>query len=214
MRDRKLTMNGLIAILIAFSVIGLFATVSSLRMTDPSVMNEFYPVGDTGYSIRHSTFTQNGIVKGMDVNNAELVFPGNFGTDWGAVSDGDQLYVNLYTPTTIGILQSDVELVDLDALEETTLFENAILRGQCASGELVIVRGAMLPANKPEESVLCKFYAMSAGDLSPDGRNAEVLFYDIGKGEVVYRIAGEAAFSEDFEARFLDKTLEEVQACE
>lgn len=214
MRNRKMSMNGLLAILIAFSVIGLFATISSLRMADPSVMNEFYPIGDTGYSIRHSTFTQNGIVKGTDVNAAELIFPGNYGTDWGAVTDGDQLYVNLYTPTTVGILLCEVHLVDLGAVEETTLFEDAVLRGRCASGELVIVRGAMLPANHPEENALCKLYAMSANSLRADGRDAEVLFYDIDKGEVVYTVEGESAYSEDFDTRFLDKTLEEVRACD
>ena len=205
MRDRKLTMNGLIAILIAFSVIGLFATVSSLRMTDPSVMNEFDPVGDTGYSIRHSTFTQNGIVRGMDVNNAELVFPGNFGTDWGAVSDGDQLYVNLYTPTTIGILQSDVELVDLDALEETTLFENAILRGQCASGELVCLAGAMLPSDLPETNRLCRLYAMTGG-----GGECLVLFLDPASGQVVYSVREPEPLRADLEGKYLSRTLGEV----
>ena len=70
------------------------------------------------------------------------------------------------------------------------------------------VRGVLLPANKPESNILCKFYALAAPGLR-DG--AEVLFLDPATGEIVYRVRDDEAMSNAFEARYLKRTLEEVR---
>ena len=213
MRDHRLTINGILAVLIVFSAIGLFATVSSLRMSDPSVVNETYPIEGTPYSIRYSTFEESGIVKGKGADN-ELLLPGTYGTDWGVAAEGDFLYVNKYHSTTVGLLISDVTRVDTTTWQEEILYEDAVLRGRCKSGELVVVTGAMLPANRPAKNSLCRFYSMSAKGIRPDGKKARILYLDPATGEALLTLEGEAAFRKDFESRYLDKTLEEVRSCE
>ena len=98
--------------------------------------------------------------------------------------------------------------VDLTTKQKETLFTDAILRGKCASGELVCVRGVFLPANEPESNILCKFYALTAPGLH-DG--AEVLFLDPATGGIVYSVRDDGAMTEAFEARYLGRTLEEVR---
>jgi len=214
LKDRKLTLNGILVILIVFSAIYLFATITAFRVMDPSVMNETYPIEGTDYSIRYSTFEPSGIVKGSNSNTAELVFEGNYGADWGAAAEGDTLYVNAYRATSYGLMLCDVVQIDLAGRKESPLFPNAVLRGRCASGELVVVSGVLLPANYPESNALCRLYAMGSAGLHPDNKESEILFFDPSVGEVVYRIPGTSAFSDDFEERYLDKTLEEVKTCD
>ena len=214
MHDRKLTLNGILVILIVFSAIYLFATITAFRVMDPSVLNETHPIEGTDYAIRYSTFEQSGIVRGTNSNTAELVLEGNYSVDWGAAAEGDTLYVNAYRATSFGLTLCDVVQIDLAGLKESPLFPNAVLRGRCTSGELVVVSGVMLPANYPESNALCRLYAMGDADLHPDGKEAEILFFDPSSGEIVHRIPGTSAFSDDFEERYLNKTLEEVKACD
>ena len=105
MKDRKLTLNGILVILIVFSAIYLFATITAFRVMDPSVLNETHPIEGTDYAIRYSTFEQSGIVRGTNSNTAELVLEGNFGVDWGAAAEGDTLYVNAYRATSFGLMR-------------------------------------------------------------------------------------------------------------
>ena len=108
----------------------------------------------------------------------------------------------------MGVMHSDLVCVDLATKQKETLFTDAILRGRCASGELVCVRGVFLPANKPESNILCSFYALTAPAMN-DG--AEVLFLDPATGEIVYRVKDDGAMTDAFEARYLLRTLEEVR---
>lgn len=214
MQNRKLTLNGILMILIVFSAIYLFATITAFRIMDPSVMNETYPIEGTDYAIRYSTFEPSGIIKGTNSNTAELVLEGNYGADWGAAAEGDTLYVNAYRATSFGLTLCDVVQIDLAGLKESPLFPNAVLRGRCTSGELVVVSGVMLPANYPDSNALCRLYAMGNTGLRQNNHGAEVLFFDPSSGEIVHRIPGTSAFSDDFEERYLNKTLEEVKTCD
>ena len=207
MRSPKLSVNTLLLILLIFGGFTFFITLFIVRMADRSGVNTFNPVEGTDYAIRYSSLEPNGLYQGNEVVNS-LVVKGNFGFDWGAALEGERLYLNEYNTSNMGVMHSDLVCVDLTTKQKETLLTDAILRGKCASGELVCVRGVLLPANEPESNVLCKFYALTAPGLH-DG--AEVLFLDPATGEIVYSVRDDGAMTEAFEARYLDRTLEEVR---
>ena len=207
MRSPKLSVNTLLLVLLIFGGFTFFITLFIVRMADRSGVNTFNPVEGTDYAIRYSSLEPNGLYQGNEVVNS-LVVKGNFGFDWGAALEGERLYLNEYNTSNMGVMHSDLVRVDLTTKRKETLFTDAILRGKCASGELVCVRGVFLPANEPESNVLCKFYALTAPGLH-DG--AEVLFLDPATGEIVYSVRDDGAMTEAFEARYLQRTLEEVR---
>ena len=207
MRSPKLSVNALLLVLLIFGGFTFFITVFIVRMADRSGVNSFNPVEGTDYAIRYSSLEPNGLYQGNEVVNS-LVVKGNFGFDWGAALEGERLYLNEYKTSNMGVMHSNLVRVDLTTKQKETLLTDAILRGKCASGELVCVRGVLLPANKPESNILCKFYALAAPGLH-DG--AEVLFLDPAIGEIVYRVRDDEAMSNAFEARYLKRTLEEVR---
>ena len=85
-----------------------------------------------------------------------------------------------------------------------------MLRGKCASGELVCVSGCMLPADFPETNSLCRLYRLTRKDAaSPDG--GEVIFLDPQTLSVVHTAQDDNVFSDGFEARYLQKPLAEVK---
>ena len=207
MRSPKLSVNALLLVLLIFGGFTFFITVFIVRMADRSGVNTFNPVEGTDYAIRYSSLEPNGLYQGNEVVNS-LVVKGNFGFDWGAALEGERLYLNEYKTSNMGVMHSNLVRVDLTTKQKETLLSDAILRGKCASGELVCVRGVLLSANKPESNILCKFYALAAPGLH-DG--AEVLFLDPATGEIVYRVRDDEAMSNAFEARYLKRTLEEVR---
>ena len=207
MRSPKLSVNTLLLILLIFGGFTFFITLFIVRMADRTGVNTFNPVEGTDYAIRYSSLEPNGLYQGNEVVNS-LVVKGNFGFDWGAALEGERLYLNEYNTSDMGVMHSNLVCVDLTAKRKETLLTDAILRGKCASGELVCVRGVLLPANEPESNVLCKFYALTAPGLH-DG--AEVLFLDPATGEIVYSVRDDGAMTEAFEARYLGRTLEEVR---
>lgn len=207
MRSPKLSVNALLLVLLIFGGFTFFITVFIVRMADRTGVNTFNPVEGTDYAIRYSSLEPNGLYQGNEVVNS-LVVQGNFGFDWGAALEGERLYLNEYKTSNMGVMHSNLVRVDLTTKQKETLLTDAILRGKCASGELVCVRGVLLPANKPESNILCKFYALAAPGLH-DG--AEVLFLDPATGEIVYRVRDDGAMTEAFEARYLQRTLEEVR---
>ena len=87
---------------------------------------------------------------------------------------------------------------------------DTILRGRCASGELVCLGGYLMPSSFPATNPLCKFYAMSDPDIRPADTSALVLFLDPSTGEVVYSVRDDEALTESFEGRYLARTLQEV----
>ena len=207
MRSPKLSVNALLLILLIFGGFTFFITLFIVRMADRSGVNTFNPVEGTDYAIRYSSLEPNGLYQGNEVVNS-LVVKGNFGFDWGAALEGERLYLNEYNTSNMGVMHSNLVRVDLTTKRKETLLTDAILRGKCASGELVCVRGVFLPANEPESNVLCKFYALAAPGLRG---GAEVLFLDPATGEIVYRVRDDGAMTEAFEARYLQRTLEEVR---
>ena len=65
-------------------------------------------------------------------------------------------------------------------------------------------------ANAPDTNPLCQLYAMTDGDLHPEGKGATVLFLDPDTGEAVYSVWDDEALTDSFEDRYLSRTLEEV----
>ena len=207
MRSPKLSVNTLLLILLIFGGFTFFITLYIVPMADRTGVNSFHPVEGTDYAIRYSSLEPNGLYQGNENVNS-LVVEGNFGFDWGAALEGERLYLNEYATSNMGVMHSDLVRVDLNAKQKETLFTDAILRGRCLSGELVCVRGVLLPANEPESSILCKFYALTAPALK-DG--AEVLFLDPATGEIVFSVRDDEAMSNAFDARYLARTLGEVR---
>lgn len=207
MRSPKLTVNAYLLILLIFGGFTYFITVFVLPMADRSGINTFNRIEDTDYAIHYSSLEPNGLYQGNE-NVHSLVVEGDFGFDWGAALEGERLYLNEYTSSDLGVMRSDLVRVDLESKEKERLLSDAILRGRCASGELVCVRGVLLPANQPESNVLCRFYGLTAPGVH-DG--AEVLFLNPDTGEIVYTVRDEEAMGDQFEARYLLRTLEEVR---
>ena len=188
MRSPKLSVNALLLILLIFGGFTFFITLFIVRMADRSGVNTFNPVEGTDYAIRYSSLEPNGLYQGNEVVNS-LVVKGNFGFDWGAALEGERLYLNEYNTSNMGVMHSNLVRVDLTTKRKETLLTDAILRG-------------------PESNILCKFYALTAPGLH-DG--AEVLFLDPATGGIVYSVRDDGAMTGAFEARYLDRTLEEVR---
>lgn len=209
MQDTKFTMNAFILVVIILSAIFFFFTVKVVSMSDHSAVNDFYPIDGTELAVRYSSLVPNGIYEGGK-NDGILRLEGNFGYDWGIAAEGSTLFANEYSATSLGVMLCNVVRIDTDTFEKQILWKNALLRGRCASGELVCMRDCMVPANFPETNSLCRLYAMSDPDLDPMSEGAEVLFLDPGTGTVLFRIFDANALSGDFEGLYLARTLEEV----
>ena len=210
MNDTKFTMNALVLVAIIFTAIGFFFTVKLGKIADRSVLNEYYPIEDTGLGVRYGTEQPSGLYRGSS-NSRELLLEGTFGYDWGAAAEGDSLWLNEYIGTDLGLMRCRLVRLDLEDFHREEVLEDTVLRGRCPSGELVCLRGCMMEANSPEQNPLCALYCMSVQDLEPDGRNAEVLWLDPETGEVLFRLRDSEAATEVFEERYLSRTLEEVR---
>lgn len=207
MESPKFSMNAFLVVVIIFSAFLFFVTVKVMDIADRTPVNSFTPIEGTELAVRYSSLEPNGICKGSQNVNT-LLLEGNFGTDWGAAAVGDQLYLNAYRTTDLGLLLSDVVRVDTNTFQQTVLLRNAVLRGRCASGELVCLGGVLLSANHPEDNALCRLYSLTDSALSPEG--AAVFYLDPDSGQLLYETRDDAA-GEDFDARFLARTLAEVR---
>ena len=210
MNRAKFTMNALLLIVIIFSALAFFFTVVMVDLADRTAVNEYIPVEGTDYAIRYSSLEPNGLYQGPE-NTCRLVAEGDFGSEWGACPVGDSLYLNEYRSTELGMLLCDLVRVDLNTKEKTVVYRDTILRGRCASGELVCVSGRMLLADFPETNPLCRFYRLTEKNNAPDG-GADVMFLDPQTLAETYSVAVDDPFAPDFEARYLQKTLAEVTA--
>ena len=209
MRESKFTLNAFLLVVLIFSALTFFVTVKLTGMADRTPVNTFTPIEGTELSVRYSSLEPNGLYRGSENVNT-LVLEGNFGTDWGAAAVGSRLYLNEYRSTDLGVLLSNVVCVDMESLHKEILLRNAILRGRCASGELVCQCGAMLPANCPQDNALCRLYTLTAPSLSADG-SATVVYLDPESGQVLLELQDETTQEEDFAAQYLERTLEEVR---
>lgn len=211
MRNPKFTFNAFLLVILLASAFLFFIMIMVFNMASRLLpVNQIYPVENTDLLIRYSNLEPDGLYEGTENMNTLLV-PGTFGYDWGAVLEGDRLYVNEYDATDLGLTLCNLTLVDLAKNEKQVLYPNTILRGRCASGELVCVRDVMIPANHPQESSLCAFYSLTSKTLRPERDTVQVLFLDPESGAVVYQCDTNASLDKSFSQRFLERTLEEVR---
>ena len=204
----KFTMNALLLVVIIFSALAFFFTIVMVNLADRRAVNDFIPIEGTDYAIRYSSLEPSGLYQGQE-NTCRLVAEGDFGSEWGACKVGDLLYLNEYRSTELGVLLCDLVRIDLTTHEKTVLYRDTILRGTCASGELVCVRGAMLPADFPETNPLCRLYRLTEKNNAPEGA-ADVMFLDPQTLEEAYSVTVSDPFSPIFEKQYLQKTLTEV----
>ena len=209
MGSSKFTLNAFIIVVIAATVIGFFFTVVIVDLAYHPAINDFYPIEGTDLGVFYSSIKPDGIYKGDRVNNV-LRLEGRYGFDWGMAVEDNCLYTNEYTNTSLGIVLCSVVRIDLDTFEKEILLTDAVLRGRCVSGELVCQSGTLLESNYPEESSLCRLYAVSAPWIDPEGRIVDVVWLDPATGNELLRLQTDGS-SGDFEASYLQRSLEEVR---
>ena len=210
MREAKFTLNAFLLVVLIISAIFFFFSVKLFNIAERTIVNEYYPIEGTPYAVRYSTKIPSGIYEGGKTTG-ELRLEGNFGYDWGVVAQGDALYLNEYDHTDLGLTLCSVVRVDTQGFEKATLLRDAVLRGRCASGELVCLGGCFMSFDYPKTNALCRLYALSSEELRPQSDGGVVYFLDADSGELLYSLRDDDALGGDFEARYLQRTLEEVR---
>ena len=135
---------------------------------------------------------------------------GTFGYDWGAALEGDYLYTNEYVTTDLGLTFSQLVRINLNDFSKEVLLKDSLLRGKCASGELVCQSKYIMPSNHPDTNSFCKLYAMSSGSKNTVNR-FDVIFINPQNGETVLTLEGKTDPNNKFKQNYLEKTLEEVK---
>ena len=209
MGNAKFTLNAFILVLIIAPAIVFFFTVALVDFANHPAINEYHPIEGTDAAVCYRSLEPSGIYEGDRVN-AVLKLEGEFGFDWGLVREGDILYTNEYTRSALGLIISQVVRIDLKSYEKEVLLSDAILRGRCASGELVCLSGTLLPSANPGENSLCRLYALSAPWIDPEGKLAEIVYLDPASGRELLRLR-DSQLSAKFEQLYLQRTLEEVR---
>lgn len=207
--DTKFTTNALVLVAAVFSAILFLFSIKVVDLSHHEAMNEFFPIEGTDLAVRYSNLTPDGLYRGGQTTGT-LVLEGTFGYDWGAAAEGNYLYINEYTSTDVGVMLCQLDRVDLNTGDKQVLLRDAILRGRCASGELVCLTGYLMPSDFPATNPLCQFYAMSAPQVRTDGRSAVVTYLDARTGEVLWSVRDDDAQSDDFDSRYLARTMAEV----
>ena len=208
MNESKFTVHSLLLVFLFVTALWLSISVKVVDIATLPTMNEYYPIEGTDYAVRYSSLLPSGIYQG-DRNTGTLKLEGRFGFDWGAVGEDGKLYLNEYTNSELGTMVSDLVCVDTGSFEKTVLVKDAMLRGRCASGELVYIGGFLMPSNYPASNPLCRLYSAASGELHPDGGSVSVCFYDPVSGKTVYSVR-DSDIETDFSGRYLDRTLAEV----
>lgn len=210
MGNSKFTMNSLNIIVIIFSAILFFFTIAMVNMSSPFAQNEFFPIEGTELAVKHSNLEPDGLYKGPE-STATLVLEGTFGNDWGTAVENGKIYLNEYAMTTVGLIVPEAVRVDAETYEKEVLLKNAMIRGKCASGELVVVEGFIMPTNFPKTNSLFKLYCMSDPLMRPDSDSRNILFIDPATGETVLTLEDQLYLEKSFEMKFIDKTLDEIR---
>ena len=209
MNRAKFSMNALLLIVIIFSALAFVFTIVLVNLADRTPVNEYIPIEGTDYAIRYSSLEPDGLYQGPE-NTCKLVAEGDFGSEWGACLTGGNLFLNEYRSTELGLLLCDLIRIDLNTNEKTVVYRDTVLRGRCASGELVCVSGCMLPADFPETNSLCRLYRLTQKDAASSDGGA-VLYLDPQTLSVLYAVQDDDVFSDGFEDRYLQKPLAEVR---
>ena len=214
MNDTKFTMNALLIVAIIFTAIVFFFTVKLARLADHSIVNEYYPIEGTDYGVRYGKDLVSGIYLGPEYSR-DLKLAGEFGYDWGAAAAGDNLWINEYTKTDLGLMHCRVVRVDLRDFSTEILGEDLVLRGRNPAGELVCLGGCLLPVNSPEVNPLCALYSLTDRSMyveedrwaiSPAGDWGEVICVDPETGKVLWR-SWDDEVSDSFEEKYLLKEV-------
>ena len=209
MGNSKFTMNGMMIIVIIFSAILFFFTVTMVEMVNPYGQNEYQPIEGTDLAVKHSSVEVNGLYQGPE-STAQLVLEGNFGNDWGTTLSGSDLYLNKYAITSLGLIIPEVVRVDTETHEEEVLYKDAIIRGRCASGEMVILTGYVMPTNYPKTNPVYKLYSMTA-DADADDTDLTIVFMDPDTGEEVFTMEDKAFLEKTYQKKYADRTLDEIR---
>ena len=210
MNQAKFSVNSLLIIIIAFSALLFCFMLGFVNLSYRYSVNDWYYVEGTDIAVRYSSLYESGIYQGKEKNTAVLRVKGDFGYEWGNVLEGKMLYLNEYTTSTMEMIMCKLVRVDIDTFEKETLYPDMLLRGRCASGEIVCITDFIMPANHPGTNALSELYAMTSSTIDPGREGASVVFIDPKTGDILYKTFDEDAFGEGFEARWLDRTLEEV----
>lgn len=210
MNNTKFTMNALLVIVTIFSAIGFLFTVGIYNMGQHVyLISDYEAIKGTDLSIRYSTKDPSGIYRGTK-NDDELMLEGDFGYDKGTTFCEGRLYLNEYSYTNAGIVLCDAVCIDTESFGKKIIMKNGMLRGRCASGELVCRGDCMLQTNTPDTNSLCRLYAMTSAKIDPLPEKSTVLFIDAESGEIVYTAEDDTP-AEAFDERWLSHTLEEVR---
>ena len=213
MRQSRFTFQAFLIIIIIFSVMAFFFTIFLSGMADrawnPHV-NDSYEIEGSDLTIRYSDKKGNGIYEGDPVTGV-LKVEGSFGHDWGIALVGDHLYLNEYRTSTLGMIFCQLVRIDLNTYEKEVLMRDTILRGKCASGELVCIRNVLMPSVQPKTNELAALYAMTESgiDLKSDG--GTVVFIDPEDAKVLYETEDDDVFSDDLTSRYLEHSLEDIR---
>lgn len=215
MRETKFTVNAVVLVALIFSALALFFTVKLPYYAYSEGMNDFSPIEGTDMGVYYSNRKQNGIYRPTNIVSGimlegELLLAGDFIGDWGAAYEDGILYLNELSTTELGMTTVKLVRVDTDGFKEKTLMNDSVMRGRCASGELVVIRGYMMSATYPETNSLAKLYGFSSGNIAGSG-NADVVYLDPATGEIVHTVTGVDAEADDFEELFINRTLDEVR---
>ena len=206
MKKTKFTFNSLLLIVAVFSAIILFVMVTLYDFAVRVSYEEEFPVEGTEYVIRNSNLRPDGLYRQND-----LLCEGTFGYEWGAAKVGNYIYCNEYENTKLGFLTSDLVRIDLDTLEKETVSKNTLLRGKCASGELVCFEGYVDMTWFPETNSLRQLMRVADPDVQPEPQGAIVVFLDPDTGAEEYRVTDPEALTDESAEKYLSTALEEVK---
>ena len=203
-------MNSLVIIVIIFSAILFFFTITMVDMVNPYGQNDYYPIEGTDLAVKYSRVEPDGIYKGPE-NTAVLVLEGIYGNDWGTTLTEDGLYLNEYCMTKVGMIVPEIVRVDINTFDKEVLYKDAMIRGRCASGEMVCLENYILPSNYPKTNSFLKLYTMSDPALSPGSDTASIVFIDPDSGEEVFRMDDQPILERSFAMKYLERSLDEIR---
>lgn len=209
MGNAKFSLNAFLLVVILITAIAFFFTVNMVDMAFHSAVNDYHPIEGTDLAVCYRSLEPSGIYRGDRVTGV-LKLEGEYGFDWGLVREGDALYTNEYTRTSLGMMLCQVVRIDLNSFEKEVLMKDAVLRGRCASGELVVQSGTMLVSNDPENNSLCRLYSMSAPWLGVEDGTMDILYLDPADGHELLRLQ-DRSNNMKFEQLYLQRSLEEVR---
>ena len=210
MNDSKFTAHSFVLIFTIVAAIFFFFGLKLVVMAEHYATNDYFPIEGTDLAIRYSTMKTSGIYRG-DKNTGTLMLEGRYGFDWGCVQDGDWLYLNEYNSSEMGLLFCRVVRVNTNTFEKEVLLEDSILRGRCASGEVVCLKNCMMPSVFPKTNCLCALYSVISPELHPREDGATILFLDPQTAQERFSVRDEAALTENLDELYLSRTLEEVK---